>query len=154
MKRAASLLAVVLIVSIVVGACASMQSGGRDLVAKAVQAQGGADALGAVKTVSYKATVRQWEPEQSQAAGGEMRMAGDSTVVEVRDMGALLRESGHFHVRIQPEDLPDRDLHVRRVFRCRGFSTHKHSSRFVAMTRPFAPRLRCCPAPAREQGHQ
>ncbi|HEY7869158.1 MAG TPA: MBL fold metallo-hydrolase [Methylomirabilota bacterium] len=86
MKRAASLLAVVLIVSIVVGACASMQTGGRDLVAKAVQAQGGADALGAVKTVSYKATVRQWEPEQSQAAGGEMRLAGDSTVVAVRDM--------------------------------------------------------------------
>ena len=88
MKRAAPILAGVLIISIVVGACASMQTGGRDLVAKAVQAQGGAEALGAVKTISYKATVRQWEPEQSVIAGGEMLLVGDSTTVTVRDMAS------------------------------------------------------------------
>ena len=88
MKRAAMMLAVSLAISMVVGACASMQPGGRDLVAKAVSAQGGADALTAVKTISYKATVRQWDPEQSAVAGGEMRLGNDSTVVTVTDVAA------------------------------------------------------------------
>jgi len=86
MKRFSAMLAVSLAVSMVVAACASMQTGGRDLVTKAVSAQGGPDALAAVKTISYKATVRQWEPEQSAKAGGEMRLAGDSTVVTVVDV--------------------------------------------------------------------
>jgi glyoxylase-like metal-dependent hydrolase (beta-lactamase superfamily II) len=88
MKRFSTMAAVSLAVSMVVVACASMQSGGGDLVARAVTAQGGADALAAVKTISYKATVRQWEPEQSAKAGGEMRLAGDSTVVSVTDVAA------------------------------------------------------------------
>ncbi len=88
MKRAATMLAVSLAISMVVGACASMQPGGRDLVAKAVSAQGGADALSAVKTLSYKATSRQWEPEQSAIAGGEMRLANDATLVSVTDVAA------------------------------------------------------------------
>ena len=86
MKRFSMMVAVSLAISMVVGACASMQPGGRDLVAKAVSAQGGADALTAVKTLSYKATVRQWEPEQSAVAGGEMRLANDSTLVSVTDV--------------------------------------------------------------------
>jgi len=88
MKRAATMLAVSLAISMVVGACASMQPGGRDLVAKAVSAQGGADALSAVKTLSYKATSRQWEPEQSAIAGGEMRLANEATLVSVTDVAA------------------------------------------------------------------
>jgi predicted small secreted protein len=86
MKRAAMTLAVSLAVSIVVVACASMQPAGRDLVAKAVSAQGGPEALATVKTLSYKATIRQWEPEQSAKAGGEMRLAGDATAVVVMDV--------------------------------------------------------------------
>jgi glyoxylase-like metal-dependent hydrolase (beta-lactamase superfamily II) len=86
MKRFSMMLAVSLAVSMAVAACASMQTGGRDLVTKAVSAQGGADALAGVKTISYKATVRQWEPEQSATAGGEMRLANDSTVVTVVDV--------------------------------------------------------------------
>ena len=78
MKRFSTMLAVSLAVSMVVVACASMQSGGKDLVTRAVSAQGGADTLAAVKTISYKATVRQWEPEQSAKAGGEVRLANDS----------------------------------------------------------------------------
>ncbi len=88
MKRFSTMLAVSLAVSLVVAACASMRSGGGDLVTRAVSAQGGADALAAVKTISYKATVRQWEPEQSAKAGGEMRLAGDSTAVTVMDVAA------------------------------------------------------------------
>jgi len=86
MKRAAMMLAVSLAISMVVVACASMQLGGRDLVAKAVSAQGGPEALATVKTLSYKATIRQWEPEQSAKAGGEMRLAGDATAVAVTDV--------------------------------------------------------------------
>jgi hypothetical protein len=88
MKRAATLLAVPLAIALVVAACASMQPGGPYLVARAVSAQGGADALASIKTISYKATVRQWEPEQSAVAGGDMRLAGDSTVVSVTDVDA------------------------------------------------------------------
>jgi glyoxylase-like metal-dependent hydrolase (beta-lactamase superfamily II) len=86
MKRATTTLAVSLAVSIAVVACASMQPGGRDLVTKAVAAQGGAEALASVRTLSYTATVRQWEPEQSAAAGGEMRLAGDATAVVAMDV--------------------------------------------------------------------
>ncbi len=88
MKRFSTMLVVSLAISMVVAACASMQSGGGDLVTRAVSAQGGADALAAIKTISYKATVRQWEPEQSAKAGGEMRLANDSTVVSVADVAA------------------------------------------------------------------
>src|SRR3979411_950343 len=92
MKRATTL-AVSLIVSMIVVACASMQPGGRDLVARAVSAQGGADALAAVKTISSKATIRQWEPEQSAIAGGEMRLANDSTLVTVTDVATGTTQS-------------------------------------------------------------
>jgi glyoxylase-like metal-dependent hydrolase (beta-lactamase superfamily II) len=88
MKRFSKMLAVSLAVAMVAVACASMQPGGRDLVARAISAQGGAETLAGVKTLSYKATVRQWEPEQSATAGGEMRLAGDSTVVSVTDVAA------------------------------------------------------------------
>jgi hypothetical protein len=88
MKRAATTLAVSLAISVVVVACASLQPGGRDLVAKAVQAQGGAEALTSVKTLSEKVTVRQWEPEQSAVAGGEMRFANEGTVEAVTDVGS------------------------------------------------------------------
>ncbi len=88
MKRAAMALAVSLVISVVVGACASMQAGGPDLVARAVQAPGAADALTSVKTISQKATVRFWEPEQSAVAGGEMRFANESKLEMVTDVSA------------------------------------------------------------------
>ena len=83
MKRAASLLAI----SLVVASCATMQSGSQDLVSRAVQAVGGADALAGVKTVYEKGTVRQWEPEQSAVAGGEMRFACESIFEAITDVG-------------------------------------------------------------------
>jgi glyoxylase-like metal-dependent hydrolase (beta-lactamase superfamily II) len=84
MKRAAFLLAFLLTVV----SCASTQQQSRSHVDRAVQALGGADALGSVKTAATKGTVRQWEPEQSMAAGGEMRLACDSTFEAVTDVGA------------------------------------------------------------------
>ena len=88
MKRAATTLALSLIVSMIVVACASMSGGGRDLVARGVQAQGGPEALAAVRTISQKATVRYWEPEQSAVAGGEMPFANESALEMVTDVSA------------------------------------------------------------------
>lgn len=88
MKRAAMLFVVSLAVAGVVAACASMSTRGQDLVGRAVQAQGGAEALAGVKTYYEKGTVKQWEPEQSMAAGGEMRFANESTYEAVGDIGS------------------------------------------------------------------
>ncbi len=65
-----------------------MQSGPQDLMSRAVEALGGADKMSDVKTLWAKATVRQWEPEQSMVPGGEMRFACESTVEVVLDVGA------------------------------------------------------------------
>src|SRR5262245_2531809 len=51
-----------------------------DLVSKAVAAQGGADALRALKAVSIQADAKHWEPGQSHTVGGEARFLGDSTI--------------------------------------------------------------------------
>ncbi len=67
-----------LAIALVLVSCATMQPSGKALVSRAVQAMGGADALAGVKTLSTKGTVREWEPEQSMAAGGEMRFTCES----------------------------------------------------------------------------
>ena len=84
MKRASLLLAV----SLLVVSCATTRERGQDLVSRAVQAMGGADALAGVKTLSVKGTVRQWEPEQSMVAGGEMRFANEATFTAVTDVAS------------------------------------------------------------------
>src|SRR3989441_4974252 len=90
MKRAGMLLAIALIVA----SCATTQPRGQELVSRAVQALGGADTLAGVKTLSVKGTVRQWEPEQSMVAGGEMRFACESTFAAVTDVGARATRIG------------------------------------------------------------
>ena len=57
----------------------------QSLVNRAVDAMGGADRLGAIKAVSARANVKHWEPEQSDAPGGEPRFAAESTVHVVQD---------------------------------------------------------------------
>src|SRR5262245_28744318 len=49
----------------------------QDLVSRAVAAMGGAEAL-AAKTITFKGTSKYWEPEQSEAPGGEARFANES----------------------------------------------------------------------------
>jgi glyoxylase-like metal-dependent hydrolase (beta-lactamase superfamily II) len=51
-----------------------------ELVQQAVAAQGGADALRGLKTLTIKGTAQHWEPGQSVRAGGETRFIGDSTI--------------------------------------------------------------------------
>jgi len=50
-----------------------------DLVKAAVAAEGGADALKALKGLAIKGTAKHWEPGQSFKAGGEPRFLGDTT---------------------------------------------------------------------------
>lgn len=49
-----------------------------DLVKAAVAAEGGADAIEALKGLAIKGTARHWEPGQSFKAGGEPRFLGDT----------------------------------------------------------------------------
>jgi glyoxylase-like metal-dependent hydrolase (beta-lactamase superfamily II) len=60
------------------GSCATVPSS-ESLVNRAVDAMGGADALARVKTLTVRGTMKQWEPEQSFAPGGEMRFANETT---------------------------------------------------------------------------
>lgn len=55
------------------------------LVDKAVNAIG-RDALADARTAVIRARTKHWEPDQSVQAGGEMRFAGDSTLVVSRDL--------------------------------------------------------------------
>src|SRR5260221_4514059 len=57
---------------------ASAQSAA-DLVKQAVAAQGGAEALKALKTISIKGDAKFWEPGQAFKPGGEPRFLGDAT---------------------------------------------------------------------------
>jgi glyoxylase-like metal-dependent hydrolase (beta-lactamase superfamily II) len=84
MKHAAFLIAFLLTAV----SCATMQQQSRSHVDRAVQALGGAEALGKIQTVATKGTVKQWEPEQSTTPGGEMRFACESTFEAVTDVGA------------------------------------------------------------------
>jgi len=59
-----------------------------DLVKQAVEAQGGADALRAIKTLVTKSDVKHWEPGQSFSISGEPRFLGDSKLTTTVDYAA------------------------------------------------------------------
>jgi glyoxylase-like metal-dependent hydrolase (beta-lactamase superfamily II) len=59
-----------------------------DLVNQAVAAQGGADALRALKGAVIKGDAKHWEPGQSYTAGGESKFIGDSTFTMTADAGS------------------------------------------------------------------
>jgi glyoxylase-like metal-dependent hydrolase (beta-lactamase superfamily II) len=73
MKRALVLLCTLGLMS-----CASTPSP-QSLVDRAIDAMGGADKIAGIKTVYAKGATKQWEPEQSDAPGGEMRFANEAT---------------------------------------------------------------------------
>jgi hypothetical protein len=57
-----------------------------ELVKAAVAAQGGADALKALKGISIKGEAKHWEPGQSYKADGEPRFLGDTTFTTTWDL--------------------------------------------------------------------
>ena len=74
MKRSLALLSASILV-----ACAAQQTKEQTLVNRALDALGGADRLAALQSVYAKGTQKQWEPEQSDMAGGEARFANDTS---------------------------------------------------------------------------
>lgn len=58
------------------------------LVDRALAAQGGAAAVGALRTLSVKATAVFSEPEQSVVPGGPARAGGEGTFTDTRDLAA------------------------------------------------------------------
>ena len=60
-------------------ACATPQTKEQTLVNRAIDALGGAERLAALNSVYAKGTLKQWEPEQSDMAGGEARFANDTS---------------------------------------------------------------------------
>src|SRR6185436_13049353 len=75
------------LLSIAVGSCASTPPP-RDLVNRALDAMGGAESYAKVKTIAVMGTQKQWEPEQSESPGGDMRYANEATFETVADYGA------------------------------------------------------------------
>ena len=84
MKYASSLAAAVLLGA--VGFAPAQAQQGIDLIKEAVAAQGGADALRALKAVTIKAQAQHWEPGQSYTPGGEPRFLGTSSVATTWDL--------------------------------------------------------------------
>jgi glyoxylase-like metal-dependent hydrolase (beta-lactamase superfamily II) len=63
----------------------------QDLVKQAVEAQGGANALSALKTSTQKIDAKHWEPGQSYSVNGESRFVGDSSLTISVDYTAPIR---------------------------------------------------------------
>jgi glyoxylase-like metal-dependent hydrolase (beta-lactamase superfamily II) len=68
--------------------CATGPSKEQQLVSKAVEAMGGAQALADLRNVSWKGSLKQWEPEQSDVPGGEMRFANEAQLEGIIDFQA------------------------------------------------------------------
>jgi glyoxylase-like metal-dependent hydrolase (beta-lactamase superfamily II) len=85
MKRALIVCSVVALAG-----CAAEPTREQSLVNRAADAMGGGERLAAIKTVSARGTTKQWEPEQSDVPGGEMRFANETsfTVMQDRTQGA------------------------------------------------------------------
>src|SRR3954464_12932047 len=77
-----------LVCSLALVSCATGPTKEQQLVSKAVEALGGAQALADVRTITYKGNVKQWEPEQSEVPGGEMRFANEAQVDGTIDVQA------------------------------------------------------------------
>ena len=70
---------------------ASAQTNPHDLIKLGVEAQGGADAMRAIKTLVSKGAAKHWEPGQSHSVNGESRFLGDSAFTVTVDYNAPLR---------------------------------------------------------------
>jgi glyoxylase-like metal-dependent hydrolase (beta-lactamase superfamily II) len=87
MKRCITLFSVLVAVFGLLS-CATGPSKEQGLVSRAVEAMGGAQALADIRTISFKGTWKQWEPEQSDVPGGEMRFANEAQFEGISDVQA------------------------------------------------------------------
>jgi len=84
MKHALSISAALLLAASQAQPAMAQKNG--NLVSQAVAAEGGADALRALKGLSIKAQVKYWGPEQSETPGGEARVYGDGNLTITWDL--------------------------------------------------------------------
>ena len=84
MKHAAFFAAALLVG--VAGSAPAHAQQGLDLVKQAIAAEGGVDALRALKSLTVSADARHWEPGQSYQPGGESRFLGASTLSVTWDL--------------------------------------------------------------------
>jgi glyoxylase-like metal-dependent hydrolase (beta-lactamase superfamily II) len=68
--------------------CATGPSKEAQLVNKAVESLGGAQAIADVRTITWKGNLKQWEPEQSDVPGGDMRFANEAQLEGIADVQA------------------------------------------------------------------
>ncbi|HEY2336515.1 MAG TPA: MBL fold metallo-hydrolase [Burkholderiales bacterium] len=68
--------------------CATGPSKEQQLVSKAVEALGGAQAIADIRTISWKGNLKQWEPEQSDAPGGDARFCNEAQLEGLIDVQA------------------------------------------------------------------
>ncbi len=85
MKHLLGISAALLVSTAPFGVVAAKEAPG-DLVKAAIAAEGGADALKALKGVFVKGTAKHWEPGQSYKAGGEPRFLGDTRLAITWDL--------------------------------------------------------------------
>ena len=71
----------------ILGSCATPTKE-QSLVSKAADAMGGATALSSVKTISVSGTSKWWEPEQSDAPGGEPRFSAEGKIDTMSDVAS------------------------------------------------------------------
>ena len=64
------------------------QGGGDTLIKQAVAAEGGADALRGLKSLTIKGDAKFWEPGQSFAPDGDPRFLGDATFTTTWDLAS------------------------------------------------------------------
>jgi glyoxylase-like metal-dependent hydrolase (beta-lactamase superfamily II) len=88
MKRTFWASATTLVAAFGLLSCATGPSKEAQLVNKGVEALGGAQAIADVRTITWKGGLKQWEPEQSDVPGGEMRFANESQLEGIVDVQA------------------------------------------------------------------
>lgn len=94
-------------------------------IKQAVAAEGGAAALSGLKTLSIKADVQHWEPEQSMIAGGPPRPIANSTVTFSWDLDKGAR-SGNWD-RDLKYPFPGHERYIEMVFPAMGAITDEKS---------------------------
>jgi len=76
---------VLAVISLLALAACATPTREQSLTQRAADAMGGRERLAALNTLSAKATFKQWEPEQSDVPGGEMRFGNEGTFDVVLD---------------------------------------------------------------------
>jgi glyoxylase-like metal-dependent hydrolase (beta-lactamase superfamily II) len=83
-----AMISAALLMAVSYGQPALAQSGPLDLVKQGVDAQGGVEALRAIKSLALKVEAKHWEPGQSYSVNGDSRFLGDSTINITVDLAA------------------------------------------------------------------